>query len=480
MSSHTDEEEKLASEIAQDLGFDIDDETVEEALDIADHLEESVETLYDPAELQDQSVGTMSDDEYNALLEVYEEPRQEGDGPLNGISVAVKDVIAARDLTMTCASKGCSFVPSYDATVVERLLNAGASLLRKANCDASAFGPTGEFSEFGRVINPAAEGRVPGGSSSGSAAAVAGGLVDATLGTDTGGSVRIPAACCGVVGMKPTHSLVPRYGFVDLAPSTDTIGPLARDVETAAKVLDAIAGPDLRDPSSSHVDAGPFAEGLGDYGELRVAAPASFLQRSSDDVREVMQTIMQELEGVTDVSVDEVELDLGYIDQSYPLTLAAEFGWLLRQSMVIRGQGTQYNYEWQAGLDAVEFNDHIALRVLPAVYLDQKTDSVSYIAGRMEAIALKRRILALFKKYDLLLTPAMRIVPPEYSEVTASEGMVNVSGNTAPFSLMGLPSVSVPAGEVNDVPVAAQIVAPDFEDARALQGAKLVEEHVRK
>jgi len=174
----------------------------------------------------------------------------------------------------------------------------------------------------------------------------------------------------------------------------------------------------------------------------------------------------------------EVELDLGYIDQSYPLTLAAEFGWLLRQSMEIRGQGTQYNYEWHAGLEDVEFNDHIALRVLPAAYLDEKYDGASYIAGRMEAIALKQRIVALFEEYDLLLTPAMRIVPPEYDKITASEGMTNVSGNTAPFSLMGLPSASVPAGEVGGVPVAVQIMAPDFGDAQALQGAKLVEDHV--
>ena len=483
MSSHTEEERELLREVAEELSFDIGDKAVISALDTAATLDETAEHLYADIEPNEGSVGSLADDEYNSLLELYDEPRIRtrtgtDDGALDGLTVAIKDVIAVRGLTLTCASKNCSFVPSFDATVVDRLLDAGAGVVGKANCDAFAFGPTGEFSEFGRVINPAAEDRVPGGSSSGSGAAVAGEIVDIALGTDTGGSIRIPAACCGVVGVKPTHRLVPRTGFVDLAPSTDTIGPLARDVETATKALEAIAGPDPGDPSASHADMDGLAMGLDDHGGLTFGVPTAFLEVASDDVRGVLRDVMAMLDDLRDVSVREIELDLGAIDSAYPLTIATEFAWLLRQAFVTRGQGTQYDEGWQAGLLAAEFNEHVALRVLPAAYLDARTNGASYVAGRREAISFKRRVNELFREVDLLLTPTMRILPPTYGAVTATEGMEDISGNTGPFSLTGLPGVSLPAGEVDGVPVAAQVIAPDFEDGRALRGARVIEKHV--
>lgn len=471
--------------LAEKLGFDLDDGHVEEALDTADELRESVarsegESLGE--RLRRDSVGRMSNDRYNALLDVYDDPRTESEyGPLAGLDVAVKDVIAVRDLEMTCGSKDFSCVPLTDATVVSRMLDAGARLVGKANTDAFAFGPTGEFSELRDVVNPTAEDRVPGGSSSGSAASVAGGLVDAALGTDTGGSVRIPAACCGVVGIKPTHTLVPRQGFVDLAPSTDTIGPLASDVETATRVLNVIAGQHGGDPASAHTDPGALADGLDDATDLSVGVPTSFLEHSSDDVTTVTRDLAAGLDERDETAaVDEVDLQLGSIDEAYPLTIAAEFAWLLKQSGVVRGQGTKYSEEWRRIFSMFQdsLNVHIGMRVLPAAYLDERTGGRSYVEGRAEAIDFDRRLDALFEQYDVLLVPTIRILPPRHGEITATEGLSDITGNTGPFSLVGNPSVSVPAGDVGGVPVGVQVIAPSFDDGTALEGARLVEKTV--
>lgn len=476
-----DNERAVLRDLASSLGFDLDDQHVDEALDAATTLGETVEMSDESIaeRLQRDSTGTFATDEYGALLDTYDEPRTERDGgPLAGVEFAVKDVIAAADLRMTCGSDTFSCVPLTDAAVVRRLLDAGARLRGKANTDAFAFGPTGEFSERREVTNPASPDRVPGGSSSGSAAAVAGDLVEFTLGTDTGGSVRIPSACCGVVGVKPTHSLVPRHGFVDLAPSTDTIGPIARDVETAAQVLETIAGPDPRDPTSAPVQAGSVAAEIDDASEFAIGVPSSFLEVSSDAVTGCVRDLLTDLRALPAVdTVEEIDLSLGDIDEAYPLVLAAEFAWVLRQSGIVRGQGTKYSEEWRQILSMYRENltDHIAMRVLPSAFLDEVTDGRSYVQGREEALAFGRRIDSQLAQYDVLLVPTIRALPPERGEVTATEGLSDVTGNTAPFSLVGNPVVTVPGGAVDGVPVGVQLIAQPFEDGTALTGARLVE-----
>ncbi|SIR93973.1 aspartyl-tRNA(Asn)/glutamyl-tRNA(Gln) amidotransferase subunit A [Haladaptatus litoreus] len=476
MAHHTSAERDRLRTLTERLGLSVSDEGIDAALDTADELGSAVP---ESATVERrESVGSMADDPNNALLEAYDEPRVETDeGPLSDVSVAVKDVIAVKNLSMTCGSKSFSVVPSYDATVVERLLDAGASLVGKANTDAFAFGPTGEFSEFGTVTNPVASDRVPGGSSSGSAAAVSAGTVDAALGTDTGGSVRIPAACCGVVGVKPTHRSMSRYGFVDLSPTTDCIGPLARDVETAARVLDAIRGPDVRDPSSSHVSGESATDALDKDGDLTFALLSPFVERSSDSVAATVCAVADALDAREDASVTATDLELGEIETAYPLTIATEFAWLLRQRGTIRGQGTQYTEEWRETFESFTncLNEHIALRVLPAAYLDERTNGRSYVAAREAVTEFRRELHGLFAEFDLLLAPTLRVLPPKYGEITATEGMKNISGNTGPFSLTGNPVISVPAGESNGLPVGMQVIGPHFNDARAVRGATLIE-----
>ena len=468
------------SELAAELSFSTDGETLQSVREIVDGIEPQVEDLSIETSPSD-SVGSFSDDEYNALLDVYDESRSESDtGPLAGLEFAAKDCIAVRDLEMTCGVEGFSYVPSTDAVVIERLLEAGADLVGKANMEAFAFGPTGEHSEYGTPVNPTAPNRVPGGSSSGSAAAVAGGLADFSLGTDTGGSVRLPAACCGLVGIKPTHSLVPRHGFVDLVPWTDTIGPLARDVGTAAAGLETMAGHDFRDPASSHVDVGSLTDGLEEpTGEgLTIGLVDSLVEPAEDAVASPTVETADRLAAETDATIENVSVDLGEISAAYPL-LVGDFAWLIRQRGIIRGEGTGYEEEWRSALSAFletdEFNEYITSRALPAAYLDAETKGRAYVALRRRAIEFQQQLADVFADVDLLLTPTTRIVPPEHGTIGVYKDSLSLTGNTVPFSFAQTPAVTVPVDEVDGVPVSAQVVAPKFDDDLAIRGARLIE-----
>lgn len=421
--------------------------------------------------------GHRADDEYDALLDVYDEPRTtRGEGRLAGTDVVVKDNIAVRGLRMTAGIPEFEYVPSFDATVVERLLEAGAGILGKANLDAFAFGPAGEWSEFGDPVNPVAPGRIPGGSSSGSGAAVAGGLADAALGTDTGGSVRVPAACCGLVGVKPTHRLVPRFGFTGNAPSLDVIGPLASDVETAARMLDAIAGPDPRDPTTVPVDAGEVAGRLGGDDHLTVGLVESGLDLASDPLAAAVRRAGERLSDDADTAVEPVSLEFGDVDDAYAVIIAAEFAWYRRQRFAVRGEGFQYDREFRAALEDVPLTRHIAERVLPGALADRATDGAVYVGAREVRAAFRERVDALLADVDALLLPTMRSLPPEFG--TVSGGVGGKYSLTKPFNLYGGPAVSVPVGPVDGLPAGAQVVAPHFEDGLALRVARRIERAV--
>src|SRR6056297_869291 len=260
----------------------------------------------------------MSDD-----LNVYiteESIEGAGEGPLADTTVAVKDNISTEGVRTTCGSAMLDdYVPPYDATVVERLKEAGATIVGKANMDEFGMGTTTETSAFGATDNPAAPGHVPGGSSGGSAAAVAAGEADLALGSDTGGSVRCPAAFCGVVGIKPTYGLVSRYGLVAYANSLEQIGPFGATVEDAAALLDVIAGPDERDATTREegADSEYAAAADGDVDGLSIGVPTELVDGADEGVKEQFYAALDELEsqGATthEVSLESVE----YAVQAY-------------------------------------------------------------------------------------------------------------------------------------------------------------------
>jgi aspartyl-tRNA(Asn)/glutamyl-tRNA(Gln) amidotransferase subunit A len=456
-------------DVADRLGFDHSTELLEQSLETAHSLRETGEALDAP---EAESVTTEPDVESSgsgdAFLATYDDPQREVEaGALAGERVAVKDNIAAAGLPMTCGSDRVAVTPASDAAVVDRLLSAGGTLVGKTNMDAFALGPSGEFSDYGRVENPVAPDRVPGGTSSGSGVAVASGEVDAALGTDTGGSIRIPAACCGVVGVKPTHGYVPRHGFVSFGPSLDTIGPLARDVDTAARTLAAAAGTDPRDPTSAGEPPSDPADPLEREEEVTVGLPEAFFEASNAAVAEAVRSAVD----AAAVDATSVSLPLGAVEAAYFLIGATEFIWYVDQGGTVRGQGPDYSAAVRAFVAAskeTDLGEHITRRVLPSAYLDAETDGDAYWRARREAIAFRRRVDAALSGVDALVVPTIRTLPPEYGRMGSIEGMLTLLGNTAPFNLSGHPATSVPVDPVDGLPVGAQIIGPRFEDFTTL------------
>lgn len=474
MGTYSSDLESTLERLSEELNFELDDETVEAVLDFTEEVDQNVSTPKQTRISGRRGTGQRSDDDLNALLSVYDTPRtRDVSGVLDGLEIAVKDNIATRDLTMTCGVGELSYVPSYDATVVDRLLDAGGAIVGKANMDAFAVGPGGQWSELGTVENPIDPDRVPGGSSSGSGAAVAAGLVDAALGTDSGGSVRSPAACCGIVGMKPTHGLVPRHGLVDLIPSTDVIGPLARDVETVGDLLHVMAGPSIDDPSSSEAMIGDTSS-LEPTESYSIGLIDNSLDLVDDEISKQIRTTATNIEEETDHTMDSVTINFADVDFAFSIMIGAEFMWLLRQNFAIRGQGTQYNHELRRALVETTFNTHIAERMLPGAILDEMTNGGAYVQARIEAITFRKRLNAEFKRFDALLTPTMRMLPPEHGKVKSSKEGLKY-GLTKPFSLAAGPAVTLPVAEVGDLPVSAQIIGAPFEDKTVLEIATAIE-----
>ncbi len=409
------------------------------------------------------------DDQHNAFR--YRCSLSGEGGSLDGLAVAVKDNIAVAGVPMTCGSAAVEFEPSYHASVTERLLDAGADLVGTTNMDEFAYFTTSETCAHGPVGNPAVEGGVPGGSSSGSGAAVAAGSVDAALGTDTGGSIRIPASYCGVVGLKPTFRTVPRFGFADLASSLDHIGPLAPDVATAATVLDAINGPDVRDPStqgtatptaSDGLDADPDGLSVGLVTEAQTNADdavAAAIESAADDLREA---------GVT---VEEVSLS-GFHTQ--PLVnsavTATEFTTLAANAGQDHGVGTGYSEPWRetlADLDTDALGENVRSRLVLGRALTRADEGRGYVAAQNVRQQFTQLVETRLDEYDALLLSTTPNTAPDYGEVTGDEALLRTIAHTSPFNCTGHPALSVPVAGI-DAPVGCQFVTSWYDEATAV------------
>ncbi len=401
------------------------------------------------------------------------------DGPLSALDLAVKENIAVGGVEATCGTDVFSWEPAADAVVVERHRAAGGALVGTTDMDPFGFGTTGEWSARGPTMNPAAEGHVPGGSSSGSAAAVAAGQVDAALGTDTAGSVRIPAAFCGVVGFKPTYGLVPAEGVVDLSPSNDHVGVLGRDVRTTALVFEAVAG---REPTRPGTLVAPtrlsFSDALEQTpAQLRIGIPEECMEVADQPVEarveRALTTCITELDADTEaVSFPEADAAVTVNDAQTVM----EFADLLARGQPL-GTGRQ------AGLRAAlrTANDRTAdlpERVQQAVQtgrdlLDTEAYGRTWDARR-RAI---RRQHALFADVDVLAMPTTPMPAPAFGAVPGDGGptVLDTVHNTAPFNVTGAPAATVPCGVVDDRPVGLQLVAPPGGDGFLLRVAESVE-----
>ncbi len=396
-------------------------------------------------------------------------------GPLAGKTVAVKDNISTEGVRTTCGSAMLEeYVPPYDATVVEQILDAGATVPGKTNMDEFGMGTTTETSAFGATENPAAPGRVPGGSSGGSAAVVAAGDADLALGSDTGGSVRCPAAFCGVVGIKPTYGLVSRYGLVAYANSLEQIGPLAPSVEEAAELLEVIAGPDERDGTTRDAteygnDYDYAAAADGDVEGLTVGIPTELVEGADEDVREVFDEAVADLEdqGVETTSVDLPSVEHA-VEAYYVIAMGEASSNLARFDGVRYGISGGYEGDWNDAFARSReqgFGDEVQRRVLLGTYALSAGYHDKYYKKAQDARAwVQQDFDAAFDDVDVLASPTMPVPPFELGESLDDPlKMYLADANTVPANLANLPAISVPAGETGGgLPVGLQFVGPSF------------------
>lgn len=404
-------------------------------------------------------------------------------GPLFGLPIGVKDNIVTEGLETTCASKILEgFNPIYDATVVQKLRDAGMITVGKVNMDEFAMGSANENSSIKSVHNPWNFNHVPGGSSGGSAAAVAAGEVPFTLGSDTGGSIRQPAAFCGVVGMKPTYGRVSRYGLVAFASSLDQIGPITRNVRDNALLLEAISGVDANDSTSANVEVPDFAAQLtGDIKGLKVAVPKEYLGEGvSAGVKAQVQAAIDKLKELG-ATVDEVSLPHSkYALAAYYILSSSE-----ASSNLSRFDGIRYGFRAEADnledlylqTRAQGFGDEVKRRIMLGTYsLSAGTYDAYYKKAQQVRTLIKQDFDEVFKSYDVIVGPTTPTTAFKLGENI--EDPMTVYANdilTVPINLAGVPAISIPCGFDGDLPVGLQIIGNYFEEGTVYRVADAFE-----
>ncbi|WP_372912923.1 amidase [Salinigranum sp.] len=487
-------------EKAADHHIDLTDEEVADFANVIPDVlagYERLDELVDPRpriEHTDRDPGYKPGVEEDPLNAFVTKCRVSGadDGPLAGYEVGIKDNVAVAGVEMTLGSKLFEgYVPTTDATVVTRLLDAGATITGKLNMEDMAFSGSGELSATGPVLNPRDEDHIAGGSSSGSAAAVASGDVDVAIGGDQGGSIRIPASWSGIVGHKPTHSLVPYTGIVGLGRSFDHAGPMASSVEDCARVLNVVAGKDDRDPRQGVVPTDDYVGALDDDPEavtVGVLAEGFGHEESDPGVDEAVHGALDEF-AATGAEVREVSLPMHLDGLPIWNAIAME-----ATAATVRSEGVGHygkgSYDTQFA-DAfgrarrAQADDYVATLKLTLVlgqYLADEYRSHYYAKAQNLSRELAGAYDDLLADVDVLAMPTTPQTAherhPELSRVEAIDRALNMLPNTAPFDVTGHPAASVPCGTDDGLPVGLMLVGERFDDATVLRAAHAFEQHV--
>ena len=405
-------------------------------------------------------------------------------GPLDGAPIALKDVFCTAGVRTTCGSKMLErFVPPYDATAVEKLRSAGAVILGKTNMDEFAMGSSTEHSAFHPTRNPWDLTRVPGGSSGGSAAAVAGALAAGAYGSDTGGSIRQPAAFCGVVGMKPTYGRVSRYGLVALASSLDQIGPFAQDVTDTALLLGAVAGHDSRDATSIETPVPDYAAELSKgVAGLTLGLPDEyFIDGMDPEIERAVRQAIEVLKGLG-AKVERVSLPTTrHALAAYYVILPAE-----ASSNLARYDGVRYGLrvpgrdfiDMQSKTRAAGFGAEVKRRIMLGTYaLSAGYYDAYYGKAQSVRTLVRREFAAAFAKVDLIVAPTTPNVAFKHGEKEDPLSMYLNDAFTIPGNLSGIPGVSVPCGfSANGLPIGLQVLGRPLDETRVLRAAYAYEQ----
>ncbi len=405
--------------------------------------------------------------------------------PLAGIPFALKDNMCTRALATTCASRMLKdYIPPYDAHVTEMLDEAGGILMGKANMDEFAMGSSTENSAFQVTRNPWDQSCVPGGSSGGSAALVAAREVAYALGSDTGGSIRQPAALCGVVGLKPTYGLVSRYGLVAFASSLDQIGPLTRSVEDCARVLEAIAGHDPRDSTSAVRERESYSKFIGrEVKGYKVGVPREFFEQGiAPGVKDVVLDAIARCAGPLGIEVDDVSMPHSpYALSAYYIVATAE-----ASSNLARYDGVQYGFRAPNSDNLLDlyhetrsqgFGQEVKRRVMLGTYaLSSGYYDAYYLKALKVRTLIRRDFENAFQQYDFIITPTSPNVAFKIDEKIDDPLTMYLNDvYTTPANLAGVPAISLPCGFSDQKPVGLQVIGRPFDEGRLLQFSHALE-----
>jgi len=376
-------------------------------------------------------------------------------GALHGIPIALKDLFDTRGVLTTAGSEILrDNIPTDDAEVVTRLKNAGAALLGKNNMHEFAFGVTNQNPHYGDAHNPWALGHITGGSSGGSAAAVAARMCLGSMGSDTGGSIRIPAALCGVSGLKPTYGRVSLRGVIPLSWTNDHAGPIAQTAQDCAWMLNAVAGYDPNDPVSVNMPVPDYSARL--YESLRGARFAMPRGYFEDEVNgEILDAVSTAVRVLEDLGALCVEKDLPAGEEMFQLN-----------RVILRAEAATYHREWLA-TRAGEYGADVMSRFR----LGEAVTAQEYILARRHQVEVHRALQEFFRDIDFFITPTTRVTAPSL-EIDPVSMAMHLTAFTAPFDVTGVPAISIPCGFTTDgLPIGLQIVGRHWDEARVLQVA---------
>ena len=407
-------------------------------------------------------------------------------GDLAGIPIAIKDNMCTIGKKTTCGSKMLeNFVPPYDATVIEKLEDAGAIIIGKTNMDEFAMGSSTENSAFQVSKNPWNLDYVPGGSSGGSASAVTAGEAFGALGSDTGGSIRQPASLCGIVGIKPTYGLVSRYGLIAYASSLDQIGPLSKDVEDAAIMLNAIAGHDGRDSTSAPKEKVDYKKALvNDVKGMKIGVPKEYFGEGVNP--KVKSLIYKALEQLVALGAEYEEISLPYTEYALPtyyIIAPAECS-----SNLARFDGIRYGYRAEKfeGVDDLftksrteGFGEEVKRRIMMGTHSLASGYYDAYYNRAMKVRTLIREDFdKAFEKYDCIITPTAPDKAFKIGEKTDDPLAMYMSDIcTVPVNIAGVPAISVPAGFIDEMPIGMQIIGQHFDEETIIKVAYTFEQN---
>ncbi|ADF37205.1 Asp-tRNA(Asn)/Glu-tRNA(Gln) amidotransferase subunit GatA [Priestia megaterium] len=453
-------------------------------------VQELVDESYKRINEVDDKVGAflaLNEDNARAYAKELDEALQTKDefGLLFGMPIGVKDNIVTKDLRTTCSSKIlANFDPIYDATVVQKLQAAEAVTIGKLNMDEFAMGSSTENSGLQLTRNPWNLDYVPGGSSGGSAAAVAAGEVPFSLGSDTGGSIRQPAAYCGVVGLKPTYGRVSRYGLVAFASSLDQIGPITNSVEDNAYLLQAISGVDPMDSTSANVDVPDYVSALtGDVKGLKIAVPKEYLGEGvGEEARQSVLDALKVLEGLG-ATWEEVSLPHSkYALATYYLLSSSE-----ASANLSRFDGVRYGYRTDNAENLIEmykqsrsegFGNEVKRRIMLGTFaLSSGYYDAYYKKAQQVRTLIKQDFESVFENYDVIIGPTTPT--PSFKIGEKTDDPLTMYANdilTIPVNLAGVPGISVPCGLSNGLPLGLQIIGKHFDESTIYRVAHAFEQ----